>query len=368
MSDTLKKLNQYGKDFFQNLTGEKRKEDFDEQKYTFLFSYFNNVYKKNSEQPGPVNAVKEPILGSGEYLIDAGKKPGTAFLLYKKNTEGPSTVEAKTLDEMLEGDERLNGLEKPEKPKLGFFSWLRHKLSFIFGEPDAVKEYDRQMAPRNAKKMEILKQEFGYDKFQHDADLTENAQQVNVKTEEPKEEQQVTAEIGEPKKEQQVNVKTEETKKETEPEKKTHQKTTIVDLNKAAAIKLLNRVGDKSYALTGANILIDMIKNDDPACGELVNKLSGIQANIDKIRNAKKSSAEQFEDVIKKIEKKVNVLCIGVAVKKENNKDVGQYLKENVEDIPSFAKDLQGDTPVNQINLNTGIPQIDNLQISISGK
>ena len=341
----------------------------------------DRLYCKHEGEPGPVYLELGQNPAPGEYLIEAGKTLGTAFLIYKKDENGDETLEPKTFDEMLEGDKRLTGVfAKPEKPKLGFFSWLRHKLSFIFGEPEAIKAYDRQMEVHEAKKMDLIKQDFSYDKFEYDADLTneENANAyVGVRRRVQPSVEKPTIEVPQDEMDEMhqefVNDEEQQPIQEPQTEQKTHQKTTIIDLNKAAALKLLNRVKNKTQANTlkagGADILIGLIGKDDPACGDLVKELGNIQGNIDLSQNDKDNNVELDENVVENIEDKVGLFCVSVSMHSKKG-EVGKWLNEEMDSILPTAETLQkAKRPAPQERKNNiEDPQIGGLKLNVPGE
>ena len=130
---------------------------------------------------------KKPIVNM-EYLIDAtqygpGEDPASVpfrnkyFIIFKKDDSNLCSVEQKTADELLAA-QRPEGEAYREipKPKLTGFSWLRHKLSWLFGEPEAYKAYERQKERQkevaSAKKAQMIEEKYGY-KMVYDKDLAD---------------------------------------------------------------------------------------------------------------------------------------------------------------------------------------------------
>ena len=183
MSDTFstfaKKLSRYCE--LKDLVSEKVELD--------NFSALKRIHSKN----GPTDIYnRDEIPEDVDYLIETtdyqsyGEEEeipneNRRFLLYRKNSAGPRRLEEKTYDEMIaEGPQPAGVFEKPEKPKLGLFSWLRHKLSFIFGEPDAIKKYERKMEVYHAKKMDMIEKEYGCsDLFRFDRALADKTKAEN---------------------------------------------------------------------------------------------------------------------------------------------------------------------------------------------
>ena len=82
-------------------------------------------------------------------------------------------LQSLTFDELLDKVEEPEekDYQKPAEPQLHGFAWLRHKLSFLFGEPDAYREYQRGVEVYEAKKMQALEGRYGYGKFVYDRGL-----------------------------------------------------------------------------------------------------------------------------------------------------------------------------------------------------
>ena len=110
-----------------------------------------------------------------DYLIDAtqykaGEDPAKVplkdkvFLTYWKTSFGSYHVEQKTGDELLATRQPEEpAFQVGPEPKLTGLSWLRHKLSWLFGEPDVIRQYNRRKEAANAKKTEMLNAKYGCD-------------------------------------------------------------------------------------------------------------------------------------------------------------------------------------------------------------
>lgn len=146
-------------------------------------SYKGNVYTQAGPADTHNSGIKDKYYQDSQFTIEATnvydrdgaeiKNEDRVFLTYWKGSDGQRTLTEKTFDQMMqESLPKKNPIQKPAKPKLGFFASLRHALSFIFGEPDAIKEHNRAMEVFRAKKMDAIEDHYGlYGRFEFDRRL-----------------------------------------------------------------------------------------------------------------------------------------------------------------------------------------------------
>ena len=143
---------------------------------TLFAEVAQNAYPKN--RWGGIYPVvdRDYLIDVTEY--DKEEDPATVpneekvFLKYQLDKNGNVKAEEMSYNKLMEDAAAKEGIfAKPEKPKLGFFAWLRHQMAGIFGEPDAIRKYDRQMEVYEAKKADVLNSKYGYKPYDYDADL-----------------------------------------------------------------------------------------------------------------------------------------------------------------------------------------------------
>ena len=133
----------------------------------------DNAFRHVNAYPlGERNIENGPVAGV-DYLIDATKyvdpeKPEDVplkdkiFLMYQKGYNGFGMARKASFEELVAAQQPQ---EKPFKeepePELHGFAWLRHKLSFLFGEPQAIKEHQRRKDVARAKKIEMINEKYG---------------------------------------------------------------------------------------------------------------------------------------------------------------------------------------------------------------
>ena len=183
---------------------------YDEQSYDNVEGYFDvfaaqhRIYALPNDAAIPLmhddkldpNETNLEMLTTGvDYLIDATQYTEMedpkkipfeekTFMTLRKNGEDSFVMHRMSAEELL-ADQRPEGeaynREIPE-PKLTGFSWLRHKLSWLFGEPEAYKTYERQKERQqevtNAKKAQMIEEKYGY-KMVYDKTLADEATAQN---------------------------------------------------------------------------------------------------------------------------------------------------------------------------------------------
>ena len=66
-----------------------------------------------------------------------------------------------------------DGRQRPHKPRLGFFGTIRNALSGLFGKPEKMKKYDREMEVYKAEKFSVLEEKFGIKGLEYNKELTD---------------------------------------------------------------------------------------------------------------------------------------------------------------------------------------------------
>ena len=144
-----------------------------------------SAYGKDLKKVSDVTQWDEVLIENTQYdgYDDEVADKDKIFYVYRPDKKEP-TLEQKSLNDLLDEQEEPGGVfAKPTYPKLSFFGKLRHRLSFIFGEPDAIKEYNRGMEVYQAKKLRAIEGKYNYNKLHYNRELLDPQKAYQYKTE-----------------------------------------------------------------------------------------------------------------------------------------------------------------------------------------